>query len=213
VNRWNQLDPNWQQAMRAAIEAYLDGSAPIGAAIFDASNQVISIGHNDFEQNRLAHAEIQALKGVPPGANREELSLYGTMEPCPMCTGAIRMMQLRSLHFATKDPAAGSTELLSATRFMKQFSCAVIGPSDPCLEFVNVALMLEYRTRNAHARWRNGWSSYLPKPSQSVRSSRPIDVSPVGKRTTLRRRRYSTKFVRISGKAGRVDQCHPPQRV
>ena len=79
-----------------------------------------------------------------------------------MCTGAIRVMQLQSLHVATWDPAAGSTELLKATQFMRQFECDVAGPDCPELEFVNVALMLEYRTRNNHLRWRENWYSYLP---------------------------------------------------
>ena len=163
VTTWNRLDAPWRHAMRAAIEAYLDDSAPIGAVVFDSNDRAISIGRNDFERDRLAHAELQALKGVPANANREALSLYSTMEPCPMCTGAIRMMQLRSLHFAAKDPAAGSTELLSATAFMKRFACDVVGPSDAGLEFANVALMLEHRTRNGHRRWRDEWSSYLPE--------------------------------------------------
>ena len=79
-----------------------------------------------------------------------------------MCTGAIRMMQLGSVHFATRDPAAGSTELLTATRFMQRFPCKVVGPTHTLLEFVNVALTLEYRTRNGHQRWRDEWYSYLP---------------------------------------------------
>jgi tRNA(adenine34) deaminase len=160
---WNHLDVNWRHAMQAALDAYLAGSAPIGAVVVDSRGNVISIGHNDFAGDRLAHAEMQALMAVPADASREELSLYSTMEPCPMCTGAIRMMQLRSLHFAAKDPAAGSTELLGVTPFMRYFTCDVIGPTIPELEFVNVALTMEYRARNGHRRWRDNWISYLSR--------------------------------------------------
>ena len=148
--------------MQAALDAYLEGSAPIGAVVVDPTGNVVSIGRNDFSGDRLAHAETQALKAVPTDASRDELSLYSTMEPCPMCTGAVRMMQLRSLHFATKDPAAGSTELLSATSFMRHFACDVVGPTNSELEFINVALTLEYRSRNGHTRWRDNWISYMP---------------------------------------------------
>ena len=77
-----------------------------------------------------------------------------------MCTGAVRMMQIKSLHIATRDPAAGSVELLTATHFMRHFPCDVESPADPTLEFVNVALTLEYRTRTGHLRWRDEWISY-----------------------------------------------------
>ena len=80
-----------------------------------------------------------------------------------MCTGAIRVMQLRALKFAARDPAAGSIELLRATHFMRRFECQVIEPGDPLLERVNVAMMMEYRTRNGHQRWRESWFSYLPE--------------------------------------------------
>ncbi len=163
MTEWNRLDTCWQHAMRAGLEAYVDGSAPIGAVVVDSNGLVISVGRNNFAADRLGHAEMQALKGVPTDTKRDQISLFSTMEPCPMCTGAVRMMQLKSLHFATYDPAAGSTELLNATRFMRRFSCEVIGPAHPMLEFANIALTLEYRTRNGHRRWRDAWISYNPR--------------------------------------------------
>ena len=159
---WNELQVNWRIAMQAAISAYLEDSIPIGAVVIDAHGGLVSTGQNRFKSGRLAHAETQALNDVPLDADRKHLSLYTTMEPCPMCTGAIRVMQLQSLHVAAWDPAAGSTELFKATQFMRQFECDITGPDSPELEFVNVALMLEYRTRNNHLRWREKWYSYLP---------------------------------------------------
>ena len=79
-----------------------------------------------------------------------------------MCTGAIRMTQLEAVHLAARDPAAGSTELLSASEFMRKFTCTVFDPSDSMLEFASVALVLEYRTRSGHSRWREKWHSYHP---------------------------------------------------
>ena len=162
MDSWSTLDSRWQQAMGPALRAYLSGSAPAGAAVFAADGTLVSQGSNAFQRERLAHAEIQALNAVPQAAARSDLTLYCTMEPCPMCTGAIRMMQLRTVRFATRDPAAGSTDMLAMTPFMRHFPCAVTGPEDTLLESANVALMLEYRTRNGHRRWRDEWYSYLP---------------------------------------------------
>ncbi|MCZ6640706.1 MAG: nucleoside deaminase [Gammaproteobacteria bacterium] len=160
MTEWGQLDTCWRHAMSAALEAYLDGSAPIGAVVVDSNGQIISTGRNNFAGDRLGHAEMGALNGVPANTRRDQISLFSTLEPCPMCTGAVRMMQIKSLHFAARDPAAGSIELLTATRFMRRFSCDVKRPADPTLEFVNVALTLEYRTRIGHLRWRDEWISY-----------------------------------------------------
>ena len=46
---------------------------------------------------------------------------------------------------------------------MRYFECQVVDATDAVLEFVNVAMMLEYRTRNGHNRWRADWDAYLPK--------------------------------------------------
>lgn len=82
-----------------------------------------------------------------------------------MCTGAIRMMQLRAVHFAAVDPSAGSTHLLNTDDFMRSIPCRVYGPSEKALEFVLVALILEHRTRMGQKRWREQWLAYQPEAS------------------------------------------------
>jgi tRNA(adenine34) deaminase len=167
MSSWNNLERTWQQVMLAAFEAYLENSVPVGAAVVDEHGEVVAVGRNKFSQDRIAHAETEALRIVPVTLNRTNAGIYSSMEPCPMCTGAIRIMQLKTLHIAARDPAAGSTELLSATRFMRQFECQVAGPTDSTLEFVNVAMMLEHRTRNGHKRWRDDWLAYQPNAVQT----------------------------------------------
>jgi len=160
---WSSLGATWQRAMCIALETYLQGSAPIGALVVDGSERPVSRGANRFLGDRLAHAEMEALRGIPPDVERKALALYTTLEPCPMCTGALRMMQLRAVHYAARDPAAGSTGLLTANEFMRRFPCEPIGPDAPALEFVAVAALLEYRTRNGHDRWRESWHAYQPE--------------------------------------------------
>ncbi len=157
---WDQLETPWQDAMRQALTAYSQGSAPIGAVVVSERGDVVSIGRNNFAGDRLAHAETEALRNIPPTAERRKCAIYTTKEPCPMCTGAIRMTQLDAVHLGARDPAAGSTELLNASEFMRKFTCTVFEPSDSMLEFASIALVLEYRTRNGHSRWREKWHSY-----------------------------------------------------
>jgi len=162
MNSWKSLGNTWQTVMLSAVEAYLKNSIPIGAAIVDNNGAVVSIGRNGLTHDRIAHAETEALRSAPAGLDRKNASIYSSMEPCPMCTGAIRLMQLKTLYMAARDPAAGSTELLSATKFMRHFECQVVAPANPTLEFVNVAILIEYRTRNDHQRWREDWYVYHP---------------------------------------------------
>jgi len=163
MSDWNKLKSIWQQVMSGALKAYFEGSVPIGAVVVDEQGVVVSRGRNKFTQDRIAHAETEALRTVPTNLNRKNATLYSSMEPCPMCTGAVRVMQLKAVRFAARDPAAGSLELLGATQFMRHFDCQVFEPNDLLLERVNVAMMMEFRTRNGHKRWRDSWFAYLPE--------------------------------------------------
>ena len=163
MSDWNNLESTWQQVMSGALEAYIEGSIPIGAVVADEHGVIVSRGRNKFTQDRIAHAETEALRTVPITLNRNNAMLFSSMEPCPMCIGAIRLMRLRAIKFAARDPAAGSIELLRATQFMRHVECQVFEPDDLLLERVNVAMMMEYRTRNGHQRWRESWFSYLPE--------------------------------------------------
>jgi tRNA(Arg) A34 adenosine deaminase TadA len=156
----------WRVAFEASIKAYLEGgSVPIGAAIVDAGGNVLAVGANDFASARLAHAELVAINALPATAERNACMLYVTVEPCPMCVGAIRMAQLRAVHFAARDPAAGSAGFLDATPFMRAFATTTHGPAEDRrdLEFVVVALVTEHRARTGHPRWEAEWLSYLPE--------------------------------------------------
>jgi tRNA(Arg) A34 adenosine deaminase TadA len=163
VSHWQELPGVWRQAFEQAATAYLkESSAPIGALVVDADGTIVSNGRNAMATGRLAHAEMNALDRIPQDADRSRLCLYSTLEPCPMCAGAIRMCQLRELRIGAMDPSAGSSELLHATDFMRAFPCSVHAPTIPLLESVIVALVVEYRVRNQHSRWRERWTAYRP---------------------------------------------------
>lgn len=150
-NFWNNLTPAWQTCLELAWEAYCAGSIPIGAVIADAQGVLLSKGRNRIREPRkndghinsstLAHAELNALIALPyKHPERHTWSLYTTTEPCPMCLGALYMSGLRQLHYAARDPWAGSANLLGTTTYMKRKQIRVEGPFDADLEAILVTL-------------------------------------------------------------------------
>jgi len=152
---WETLDPPWQAALEMAWEAYCAGTVPIGAVIADANGNVVSRGRNRIQDagapngqiysNELAHAEINALISLK--SNYEECrssALYTTMEPCPLCMGALYMSDVKTIHFAARDPWAGSTNLLETTPYLSRKPIKVFEPDNAVLEDVLAALHTEY---------------------------------------------------------------------
>lgn len=90
------------------------GEIPVGA-IITYQNEVISTGWNKRESrnNALLHAEIEAIYSACNKLKRWRLtdcSLYVTLEPCAMCTGAIINSRISNLIYGTTDPKSGSCE-------------------------------------------------------------------------------------------------------
>ncbi|GAC1650538.1 MAG: hypothetical protein NVS4B8_24850 [Herpetosiphon sp.] len=150
---WKELALPWQCAIEEAWTAYCAGSLPIGAVVANDAGQIIARGRNRiFEKSgpprtvygsRVAHAEINALAqcnyDLP---TPESCVLYTTLEPCPMCTGAIRMCLVGEVRYGCRDGGAGNISLLDASPFMKRRSVRLVGPADPTLEAVILALMV-----------------------------------------------------------------------
>ena len=102
--------------MRLALEeaklAAAAGEVPIGAVIVRDA-QVIARAHNEKEQNQdaTAHAEILAIQRAAKALGTWRLSeatLYVTLEPCPMCAGAIIQARLKGLVFGASDSKGGA---------------------------------------------------------------------------------------------------------
>ncbi len=160
---WSSLPIAWQEAFALAVDSYLRrDAAPIGAVVTDGAGAIVSRGGNAISTHRLSHAEMEAFAGVPATLDRRAARLFVTVEPCPMCAGALRMMQLGNVHFAARDPAAGATRLLQDDGFMREIPCAVHAPRIPALEQVVVALVTEHRMRTGHTRWQPTWEAYQP---------------------------------------------------
>lgn len=163
---WSELSVPWQAAFEEAWAAYRSGCVPIGAVVTDADGKILSRGHNHINihdsipgvvtHTQLAHAELNALIALPPSDffDPHPCHLYTTMEPCPLCMGALYMSGVRNLHFCCRDPYAGSIDLLGTTEYMRRKNISVFGPEENAvLEEISMAMQVEYllRTREAFA--------------------------------------------------------------
>lgn len=101
-------------AFAEAEAARARGEVPIGAAIL-LEGKVIGRGGNRTREDNdpTAHAEIVAIREACAALGSERLGgadLYVTLEPCPMCAGAISFARLRRLYYAASDPKGGGVE-------------------------------------------------------------------------------------------------------
>ncbi|MBQ7740410.1 MAG: nucleoside deaminase [Eubacterium sp.] len=100
------------EALSLAKEAQKEGEVPVGAVIVK-DGKIIAKGRNRREKNRnaLCHAELEAIDNACKALGGWRLSdcdLYVTLEPCPMCAGAIINARIRRLYFGAYDSKAGS---------------------------------------------------------------------------------------------------------
>ncbi|MBQ9417500.1 MAG: nucleoside deaminase [Bacteroidales bacterium] len=100
-----------QQALREAQLAEAEGEVPIGAVVV-CGDRIIARAHNQTERlhDPTAHAEMIALTSACDylgGKYLDECTLYVTVEPCPMCAGAIGWTQVGRLVYGTADPKRG----------------------------------------------------------------------------------------------------------
>ena len=101
-----------QRAIALASSAGAAGEVPVGAVIIDAQGEVLAEAENRKERecDPTAHAEILALRQASQRRQNWHLNdctLYVTLEPCPMCAGAIIQARLGLLVYGADDPKTG----------------------------------------------------------------------------------------------------------
>jgi tRNA(adenine34) deaminase len=105
---------HWMSRAIALAQSAGDaGEVPVGAVIVDANNTLIATAENRRERDKdpTAHAEILALRAAGQALQTWHLNsctLYVTLEPCPMCAGAIVLARLGLLVYGTDDPKTGA---------------------------------------------------------------------------------------------------------
>jgi tRNA(adenine34) deaminase len=135
MNAGEGQDAQWMRAALAlAEEAWRRGEVPVGAVVV-SDGRIVGRGFNApiERDDPTAHAEIAALRdaGWALGNYRlPESALYVTLEPCPMCAGAIMQARIRRLVFGAGDPktgACGSVVDLFAERRLNHHTAVTSG--------------------------------------------------------------------------------------
>ncbi|WP_204703540.1 tRNA adenosine(34) deaminase TadA [Granulicatella adiacens] len=117
-----------REALKEAQKAYDQAEVPIGAVVV-LNGEIIGRGHNlrEKEQDATLHAEIKVIRQANQhlGSWRlEDCELFVTLEPCPMCSGAMILARMKKVIFGAFDPKAGTAgtfmNLLQDSRFNHQ---------------------------------------------------------------------------------------------
>jgi len=128
------------QAFAEAQAALAADEVPVGAVIVH-EGQVIAAAHNGREQLRdpTAHAEMIAITQAAASLNSwrlEGCTLYVTLEPCPMCAGAILQARIGTVVYGAADPKAGAVsslfQLLSDSRLNHRTEVVEGVMAEPC---------------------------------------------------------------------------------
>ncbi|WP_404450770.1 tRNA adenosine(34) deaminase TadA [Virgibacillus necropolis] len=150
-------DVYMQEAIAQALHAKEKNEVPIGAVIV-FKDEVIATGYNVREtvQSTLSHAELIAIQEANEkiGSWRlEDCTLYVTLEPCPMCAGAIVQSRIKRVVFGAFDPKAGCAgslmNLLNDNRFNHQVELTTGVMEKECSQLLtNFFQKLRMRKRN-----------------------------------------------------------------
>jgi tRNA(adenine34) deaminase len=108
--------------MRTALEEARLGAArdevPVGAVVVDAEGRLLSSAHDERNTTAdpTAHAEILALRraaSVLGDWRLENCDMHVTLEPCPMCAGALILARIRRVYYGATSPKSGAVESLA----------------------------------------------------------------------------------------------------
>ena len=134
-----------KEALKEAEKALWNGEVPIGAVIINENGDIIGRGFNrrNTEKNPLCHAEIEAINeaaSVIGDWRIEGCTLYVTIEPCPMCAGAIVQARIPRVVFGARNPKAGCAgsilNILNEDKFNHQVDVTEGILKEECAEYM-----------------------------------------------------------------------------
>lgn len=133
-----------KEAVKQAKKAYALGEVPIGCVIV-YEDKIIGRGYNrrTIDKNTLAHAELQAIRKASRKMNDwrlEDCTLYVTLEPCQMCSGAIVQARIRRVVVGCMNPKAGCAgsimNLLQVPQFNHQVELTTGIMGEECIRMM-----------------------------------------------------------------------------
>lgn len=188
---WDELSKPWKtcitNAWNLACCTNADKFGFIGAGVFSPDGELLSegTGHdltdgkvtildgngNPVSDHILAHSELMSLLKLDYSneiARTRSCHLYTTLEPCPLCIGAVVMSNaISELHYASRDPWGGCIGMFDSTPYLKlqKYALKIIGPEEnPRLEAVLVALSISgWIITNGRQHVINASSQMLPE--------------------------------------------------
>ena len=151
----NQNEKYMREAIRQAKKAYALGEVPIGCVI-EYDGKIIGRGYNrrTIDKNTLAHAELMAIKKASKKMGDwrlEDCTMYVTLEPCQMCSGAIVQTRMKKVVIGCMNPKAGCAgsilNLLQMEAFNHQVELEIGVLGDECSQMMK-QFFRELREKN-----------------------------------------------------------------
>ncbi|MDP4088609.1 MAG: nucleoside deaminase [Bacillota bacterium] len=175
---WSELSYIWKETIELAWESYRKNTIPIGAVIVNEQGDILSRGRNrifDTESSNplagtcLAHAEMTAMLNLKEKEHPDikKYTLYTTMEPCPMCFGAMVMMGIRNIRYAARDGIAGAAELNYSLEYIRNKNI-IINREGGELEAFLLCLQTAYEYGRKHPRMEELLDSWRVYCSEGV---------------------------------------------
>lgn len=146
--------------LELAWQALIAGTIPVGAVVADADDEIIASGRNAvfgaagpslLSGSLLAHAEVNALIGLPVTRRYTDCRLVTSLEPCQLCTGAVRMATVGALTYLGADPVNGTAWVLESARYVGHRPVAVTGPRPDPVGRLGAAMAVAYHLRQRPA--------------------------------------------------------------
>lgn len=132
-------------AIEQAKKAYKRGDVPVGAVIVK-NNKIIAKAYNKKEKqnNAIQHAEIIAIAKACKKLKTwhlEECTLYVTLEPCMMCTGAIIQSRIKTIEYAAPNPNHG---FINSKYDLQKMQSTMIKTSDSKCVYASINLLQSF---------------------------------------------------------------------
>ena len=134
-----------EAAYRAALESFNEGGVPVGSVLV-IDDEIVAVGHNQrFQQtSNILHGEMDCIEKAGHDANFSQATLYTTLSPCTMCSGAVLLFKIPRL-VILDDENVGDFET-SERRLREKGVDVIIEPHGPSIE-LNRRFQTEHRSK------------------------------------------------------------------